>query len=87
MTVSETWGTTTRVNLTGSDTTGGTPTRESVVAMSRLWMSHQGVGAVNLVAPVLVSSLDDAEDELMRAYVSRLWSRDWESAEDSVYDA
>jgi hypothetical protein len=29
---------------------------------------------------------DQEDDELIRAYVSRLWAEDWDSPEDSVYD-
>lgn len=28
----------------------------------------------------------DDDETAMRAYVSRLWAKDWDSAEDSVYD-
>lgn len=28
----------------------------------------------------------DFDDEMIRAYVSRLWSEDWDSPEDTVYD-
>lgn len=28
-----------------------------------------------------------SDEQLQRAYVSRLWSEDWDSEEDSVYDA
>lgn len=29
---------------------------------------------------------DEGDDDAVRAYVSQLWSDDWESPEDAVYD-
>jgi hypothetical protein len=32
------------------------------------------------------SDHDGGDEELIRAYVSRLWAEDWDSPDDSVYD-
>lgn len=44
-------------------------------------MQHVQIGA-----GVEEDVLDLAEDEDVRAYVSRLWAEDWDSPEDSAYD-
>jgi hypothetical protein len=31
-------------------------------------------------------AVGDLDDNLVRAYVSRLWAEDWDSDEDAVYD-
>jgi hypothetical protein len=49
-------------------------------------VGHVEIGGVMGSDPDRPAELADTSDEDVRAYVSRLWAEDWDSAEDSVYD-
>lgn len=59
-------------------TTGAIPRERSDL---RYELSNH-TGAITIQRPMI---LEDEASE--RGYVSRLWAEDWDSAEDSIYDA
>ena len=51
----------------------------------RIQQFRSAEGTLKVSEPSHVA-VDDHEDEDVRAYLSRLWSQDWDSAEDQIYD-
>jgi hypothetical protein len=68
------------------------PTTDQSRRVLAVPVSAGAVGYVEIGGVVMGSDrdrpgeLDDTSDDDVRAYVSRLWAEDWDSAEDSVYD-
>lgn len=62
---------------------------EARVTFGSSHITYQAFEPEGIVVFLDPHSVDEDGDQLeaIRANVSRLWGRDWDSAEDSVYDA